>query len=128
MGVPPRRAPLHGRYVPQWTSTLRECVDAHEVWRAGASTGDASLVESAAQDVTVNRPCPAKSFARGERPSPPQGGYLECIRGDRVLREALAGGADPLHLALVFNLSHTTASRYAAIARNLLDDQTTESE
>lgn len=32
-------------------------------------------------------------------------------------------GADPLHLALVFNLSHTTASRYAAIAQSLLDDQ-----
>ena len=30
---------------------------------------------------------------------------------------------DPLHLALVFNLSHTTASRYAAIAQDLLDDQ-----
>jgi hypothetical protein len=28
-----------------------------------------------------------------------------------------------LHLALVFNLSHTTGSRYAAIAQNLLDDQ-----
>jgi len=28
-----------------------------------------------------------------------------------------------LHLALVFNLSHTTASRYAAIAQDLLDDQ-----
>ncbi|MER7666814.1 hypothetical protein [Streptomyces sp. NPDC096193] len=32
-------------------------------------------------------------------------------------------GAAPLHLALVFNLSHTTASRYAAIAQDLLDDQ-----
>ena len=31
--------------------------------------------------------------------------------------------SDPLHLALVFNLSHTTASRYAAIAQDLLDDQ-----
>jgi len=30
---------------------------------------------------------------------------------------------DPLHLALVFNLSHTTASRYAVIAQDLLDDQ-----
>ncbi|MEV7683664.1 hypothetical protein AB0O64_34770 [Streptomyces sp. NPDC088341] len=32
-------------------------------------------------------------------------------------------GADPLHFALVFGLSHTTASRYAAIAQNLLDGQ-----
>ncbi|MFH9969842.1 hypothetical protein ACH4PR_53080 [Streptomyces mirabilis] len=53
-----------------------------------------------------------------------QGVYLERIRGDRVLHEALTVGADPLHLALVFNLSHTAASRYAAIAQNLLDDQT----
>ncbi|MFI6493777.1 hypothetical protein [Streptomyces sp. NPDC050564] len=52
-----------------------------------------------------------------------QGVYLERIRGDRVLHEALAVGADPLRLALVFNLSHTAASRYAAIAQNLLDDR-----
>ncbi|WP_406067731.1 hypothetical protein OG372_04120 [Streptomyces sp. NBC_01020] len=52
-----------------------------------------------------------------------QGVYLERICGDRVLHEALTVGADPLHLALVFNLSHTAASRYAAIAQNLLDDQ-----
>ncbi|GAB2829936.1 hypothetical protein GCM10027073_67930 [Streptomyces chlorus] len=53
-----------------------------------------------------------------------QGVYLERIRGDRVLHEALTVGADPLHLTLVFNLSHTTASNYATIAQNLLDDQT----
>ncbi|WP_327248912.1 hypothetical protein [Streptomyces sp. NBC_01320] len=52
-----------------------------------------------------------------------QGVHLERIRGDRVLHEALTVGSDPLHLALVFNLSHTTASRYATIAQNLLDDQ-----
>ncbi|MFI0156465.1 hypothetical protein [Streptomyces lydicus] len=40
-----------------------------------------------------------------------------------VLVVALTVGADPLHPALVFNLSHTTASRYAAIAQNLLDDR-----
>jgi hypothetical protein len=48
---------------------------------------------------------------------------LERIRGDRILHEALTAGSDPLHLALVFNLSHTTASRYAVIAQKLLDDQ-----
>ncbi|MFB8440645.1 hypothetical protein ACFC7A_16535 [Streptomyces niveus] len=40
-----------------------------------------------------------------------------------MLHEALPIGADPLHLALVFNMSHTTAIRYASIAQNLLDDQ-----
>lgn len=49
--------------------------------------------------------------------------YLERIRGDRVLHEALIVGPDSLHLALVFDLSHTTASRYAAVAQNLLDDE-----
>ena len=34
--------------------------------------------------------------------------------------EALATGADPLHLALVFNIDHTNAMAYANAARNLL--------
>jgi hypothetical protein len=46
----------------------------------------------------------------------------ERIRGDRILHEALAVGPDPLHLSSVFNLSHSTASRYAGIAEALLDD------
>ncbi len=46
----------------------------------------------------------------------------ERIRGDRILHEALAVGPDPLHLSLVFNLSHSAASRYAGIAEALLDD------
>jgi hypothetical protein len=33
--------------------------------------------------------------------------------------EALATGADPLHLALVFNINHTNAMAYASAARNL---------
>ncbi|MGH3856587.1 MAG: hypothetical protein ACRDR6_24500 [Pseudonocardiaceae bacterium] len=46
----------------------------------------------------------------------------ERIRGDRILHEALAIGPDPLHLSLVFNLSHSAASRYAGIAEAVLDD------
>lgn len=45
---------------------------------------------------------------------------LERLRIDRQLEEALACGADPLHLAAVFGLNDTTAIRYAAIARQLL--------
>jgi len=45
---------------------------------------------------------------------------LEHIRRDRILAEALATGADPLHLALVFNIDHTNAMAYAGAARNLL--------
>jgi integrase len=50
-----------------------------------------------------------------------RGVSVERIRRDRVLHEALTTGPDPLHLALVFNLSHTAASRYTAIAQRLLD-------
>lgn len=48
---------------------------------------------------------------------------VDRIRRDRILHEALTVGADPLHLALVFNLSLSTASRYADIAQRLLDGQ-----
>ena len=40
--------------------------------------------------------------------------------GPGILHEALATGADPLHLALVFNIDHTNAMAYANAARNLL--------
>ena len=45
---------------------------------------------------------------------------IERIRRDRVLHEALTARTDPLHLALVFGLSHTTASKYTLIACDLL--------
>ena len=45
---------------------------------------------------------------------------LEHIRRDRILHEALATGADPLHLALVFSIDHSNAMAYANAARNLL--------
>lgn len=45
---------------------------------------------------------------------------LEQLRVDRQLDEALAAGADPLHLAAVFGLDDETAIRYASAARRLL--------
>jgi hypothetical protein len=45
---------------------------------------------------------------------------LEHIRRDRILQEALATGADSLHLTLVFNIDHTNAMAYADAARSLL--------
>jgi integrase len=50
-----------------------------------------------------------------------RGVQLEQIRGDRVLHEALAVRADPLHLAAMFHLSTATAIAYADIARSLLE-------
>jgi hypothetical protein len=48
---------------------------------------------------------------------------VDRIRADRILHEALTVGPDPLHLSLVFNLSLSTASRYADVAQRLLDGQ-----
>jgi hypothetical protein len=45
---------------------------------------------------------------------------LEHIRRDRILQEALATGADPLHLTLVFNIDHTDAMAYPHAASHLL--------
>jgi len=42
---------------------------------------------------------------------------IDQIRADRILHEALTAGPDPLHLALVFNLSHATTSRFTALAQ-----------
>jgi hypothetical protein len=49
----------------------------------------------------------------------PRGVCLEHIRCDRILQEALATGADPLHLLWSSNIDHTNAMAYAN-ARNLL--------
>jgi hypothetical protein len=46
---------------------------------------------------------------------------LERLRIDRQLEEALTHGADPLHLTVVFDLDESTAIRYAASARQLLE-------
>jgi integrase len=48
---------------------------------------------------------------------------VDRIRGDRILHEALTAGPDPLHLTLVFGLSHNTAARYATVAEHLLSDE-----
>jgi hypothetical protein len=48
---------------------------------------------------------------------------IDRLRADRILHEALTAGPDPLHLALVFNLSHATATRYTTLAQQLLDDE-----
>jgi hypothetical protein len=45
---------------------------------------------------------------------------IEALRVDRQLDEALASGADPLHLASTFGLDPITAVRYASSARQLL--------
>ncbi|MFE5740143.1 hypothetical protein [Streptomyces celluloflavus] len=42
------------------------------------------------------------------------------LRVNRVLGETLATGADPLHLTTVFDLSETTATKYAFLARQIL--------
>ena len=48
---------------------------------------------------------------------------VDRIRADRILHEALTTGPDPLHLSLVFGVSHNTAARYATVAKHLLSDE-----
>ena len=62
------------------------------------------------------RPVPADYLDKHQ----PHGISFERIRRDRILQEALATGADPVHLALVFNIDHTNAMAYANAARSLL--------
>jgi hypothetical protein len=45
---------------------------------------------------------------------------LERIRQDRILHEALISGGDPLRLAVVFGIDHSTAMTYADLARRVL--------
>ena len=49
-------------------------------------------------------------------------GTLERLRIDRQLEEAVATGADPLHLAAVFGFSEGTAIRWATNARELIGE------
>lgn len=51
---------------------------------------------------------------------------LEHIRVDRILHEAFAVDADPLHLANTFGLSDKTAIAYAMNARTLTEDHATQ--
>ncbi|XDK88294.1 hypothetical protein R1X32_07045 (plasmid) [Rhodococcus opacus] len=48
---------------------------------------------------------------------------MEALRVDRQLDEALTHGPDPLHLAVLFGLDETTAIRYSAAARQILQTQ-----
>jgi integrase len=52
---------------------------------------------------------------------------VDRIRKDRILHEALTAGPDPLHLSLVFGVSHNTAARYATVAEHLLSDELEQS-
>ncbi|MFJ5726442.1 hypothetical protein [Streptomyces sp. NPDC093149] len=51
---------------------------------------------------------------------------VDQLRQDRILEEALASGADPLHLAHVFSLGAKTSLRYtSAVAVSAAEDEST---
>ena len=114
--LPSRRITIAGHWQPLGELTCNALL-------AWLGYRRASWPDSASRHVLVSR-----ISALGTRPvSPdyldkhqPRGISLEHIRRDRILQEALATGADPLHLALVFNIDHTDAMTYANAARNLL--------
>lgn len=53
----------------------------------------------------------------------PHGFSIDRIRADRILHKALTAGPDPLHLTLIFNIEHSTATRYTNLAEQLLSDE-----
>ena len=72
-----------------------------------------------------DRVCDVGGLVSGPaEPLPDRGDELLLLGGaagrDRILHEALATGAGPFRLALVFNIDHTNAMAYASAARNLL--------
>jgi hypothetical protein len=95
----------------------------HHVLRAWLEYRRATWPNTANRHVLVSR-----ISALGTGPVSPdyldkhqlRGISLEHIRRDPILHEALATGADPLHLSLVFNIDHTNAMAYANAARSLL--------
>ncbi|UCN12712.1 MULTISPECIES: tyrosine-type recombinase/integrase [Mycobacterium avium complex (MAC)] len=55
----------------------------------------------------------------------PKGFKFDPIRQDRILHEALTASPDPLHLSMIFGITHATAMRYVRSAQALLaaDDE-----
>ncbi|MBY0389074.1 MAG: integrase [Mycobacterium pseudokansasii] len=50
-----------------------------------------------------------------------KGFKLDPIREDRILHEALTAAPDPLHLTMIFGITHATAMRYAHAAQAILE-------
>lgn len=71
-------------------------------------------------DCTGGRSC---RTALGHRGRPPASGHPVTPPRRPPLEEALTHGPDPLHLSVVFGLDEKTAIRYAAAARQLLENQ-----
>jgi hypothetical protein len=115
--APGHPRPLPGRHRPSASSPATPC------W-PGLTTGVPPGQATADRHVLITRknalgtgPISATYLAdylgRNHR-----GISLEHIRRGRILHEALATGADPLHLALVFSIDHTSAMAYAGAGRN----------
>jgi hypothetical protein len=70
---------------------------------------------------------PISSYTLTHLFRPPLPG-LDRVRRDRQLEEALSRGPDPLHLAIMFGISGTTAAFYADTARQLLEQADADAE
>ena len=117
--LPSRRISIAGHRQPMGELT-RDALLAwldyrHATWPGTASRHVLITRKGARGTGPVSASCLAGYLGRDQR-----GVSLEHIRRDRILQEALATGADPLHLALVFNIDRTNAMAYAGAARNFL--------
>lgn len=72
-----------------------------------------------------NRPVSKGYFRKGLWP---RGFRTDPIREDRIMHEAITASPDPLHLSMIFGLTHATATRYAAAAQAILEDNQADME
>lgn len=118
--LPNRRIPLagHNQRLGQLTHrALRSSLDHRRAtWPTTPNRHVIVSAKTALGTGPVGKPFIRFSLGRN-------GFTVDRIRVDRILHQALTAGPDPLHLSLVFHLSHHTASRYAAAARQLLGDE-----
>ena len=115
--IPNRRLTIAGRTRPLDELTLR----ALQQWldhrrRRWPNTPNKHLLINV-RTATEHGPVSGEWASRVLRGAP---ATLERLRIDRQLEEALAHRADPLHLTAVFDMHESTAVRYSASARQLL--------
>ena len=118
-GLPGRRISIASHRQPLGELTR----DALLAWlddRRGTWPGTASRHVLITRQSALGTGPVSASYLAGYLGRHQRGISLEHIRRDRILAEALATSAGPLHLALVVNIDHTNAMAYANAARNLL--------
>jgi hypothetical protein len=113
-----RRLTIAGRTRPMDELTYTALVDWLDYRRSRwPNTANPHLIIN---QMSAVKKTPVSTFTFRQKLRGRDAATLEQLRVDRQLDEALASGADPLHLAALFGLDEKTAIRYATAARALL--------